>query len=85
MAGGLRERSLGRWELRVFIGKDPVAGKPIQITRSHLADRKEPGAGKRAAERTRLGQDRSERAPHCERVCPLPPDPESFLHGLAAC
>ena len=50
MAGSLRERSPGRRELRGFIGRDPVTGKPIQIIRSYLADRKEPGAGKGAAE-----------------------------------
>jgi len=51
MAGSLRERSPGRWELRVFIGQDPVTGNPLQITRTYSADRKEPGAGKRAAEK----------------------------------
>jgi len=51
MAGSLRERSPGRWELRVFTGRDPVTGKPVQITRTYSADRKEPGAGKRAAEK----------------------------------
>jgi hypothetical protein len=35
----------------VFIGKDPVTGNPLQITRTYSADRKEPGAGKRAAEK----------------------------------
>jgi integrase len=32
--GSLRERSAGRWELRAFIGPDPVSGKPRQATRS---------------------------------------------------
>ena len=51
MAGSLRERSPGRWEVRVFTGRDPVTGKPVQITRTYSADRKEPGAGRRAAEK----------------------------------
>jgi len=51
MAGSLRERSPGRRELRVFIGRDPVTGRPIQITRTYSADRKEPGAGRRAVEK----------------------------------
>ncbi|HEY4946282.1 MAG TPA: hypothetical protein VII19_00170 [Acidimicrobiales bacterium] len=46
MAGSLRERAPGRWELRAFIGKDPVTSKPVQITRTYSADRREPGAGK---------------------------------------
>ena len=35
----------------MFIGRDPVTGKPVQITRTYSADRKEPGAGRRAAEK----------------------------------
>ena len=51
MAGTIRERSPGHWQIRVFVGRDPVTGKPKQVSRSYVADRKEPGAGKRAAER----------------------------------
>ena len=32
--GSMRERSQGHWELRAFIGPDPVSGKPRQATRS---------------------------------------------------
>jgi integrase len=32
--GTMRERSPGHWELRAFIGPDPVSGKPRQATRS---------------------------------------------------
>ena len=35
----------------MFTGRDPVTGKPVQITRTYSADRKEPGAGRRAAEK----------------------------------
>ena len=35
----------------MFIGRDPVTGKPVQINRTYSADRKEPGAGRRAAEK----------------------------------
>jgi len=51
MAGTMRVRSPGHWQIRVFVGRDPVTGKPKQISRSYVANRKEPGAGKRAAER----------------------------------
>ena len=51
MAGSFRERSPGRWELRAFIGKDPVTGNPIQVTRTYTAERRERGAGKREAEK----------------------------------
>ena len=51
MAGTVRERSPGHWQLRVFVGRDPVTGKPKQLSRSYAADRREPGAGKRAAEK----------------------------------
>jgi hypothetical protein len=30
--GAMRERSPGHWELRAFIGRDPVSGKPRQAT-----------------------------------------------------
>lgn len=49
MAGTMRERSPGRWELRAFAGRDPVTGKPRQITRTWAAPRREPEAGKRQA------------------------------------
>ncbi|HET9733173.1 MAG TPA: site-specific integrase [Acidimicrobiales bacterium] len=51
MAGTMRERSPGRWELRAYAGRDPLTGKPRQVTRTYVADRREKGAGKRQAER----------------------------------
>jgi len=45
----MREKAPGRWELRVFVGKDAVTGKPKQISRVYIAPRREPGAGKREA------------------------------------
>ena len=45
----MREKALGRWELRVFLGKDPVTGKLKQISRVYTAPRREPGAGRREA------------------------------------
>jgi integrase len=32
--GTMRERSPGHWELRAFVGRDPVTGKPRQATRT---------------------------------------------------
>jgi hypothetical protein len=43
--------SPGRWQLRVFLGRDPVTGKPKQISQTYSADRREPGAGRRSAEK----------------------------------
>ena len=45
----MREKAPGRWELRAFVGKDAVTGKPKQISRVYIAPRREPGAGKREA------------------------------------
>ena len=33
MQGSMRERSPGRWELRVFLGNDPVTGKKQYVSR----------------------------------------------------
>jgi hypothetical protein len=49
VAGTMREKAPGRWDLRVFVGKDTVTGKPKQISRVYIAPRREPGAGKREA------------------------------------
>ena len=32
--GTMRERSPGHWQLRVYVGRDPVTGKPRQVTRT---------------------------------------------------
>ena len=32
--GTMRERSPGRWQLRAYVGRDPVTGKPRQATRT---------------------------------------------------
>jgi integrase len=45
----MRERSPGRWELRSYVGRDPLTGKPRQVTRTYAAARREPGVGKREA------------------------------------
>ncbi len=45
----MREKAPGRWELRAFVGRDSVTGKPKQISRVYTAPRREPGAGKREA------------------------------------
>jgi integrase len=45
----MREKAPGRWELRVYVGRDPVTGRPKQISRVYTAPRREPGAGKREA------------------------------------
>ena len=45
----MREKAPGRWELRVFLGKDPITGKPKQVSRVYTAPRREPGAGRREA------------------------------------
>ena len=42
--GTMRERSPGHWELRAFIGRDPVTGKVRQTTRTFHGTEK--GAGK---------------------------------------
>ena len=34
MRGTKRERSPGRWELRVYVGRHPISGNPRQISRS---------------------------------------------------
>ena len=30
----MRERSPGHWQVRVYVGRDPVTGKPRQVTRT---------------------------------------------------
>jgi integrase len=45
----MRERSPGRWQLRVYLGDDPLTGKPRQVSRTYTAPRREAGAGKREA------------------------------------
>jgi len=35
MAGTLRERSKGVWEVRTFVGRDPVTGKRRQVSRTY--------------------------------------------------
>ena len=45
----MREKAPGRWELRVFLGKDPITGRPKQVSRVYTAPRREPGAGRREA------------------------------------
>jgi len=45
----MRERSPGSWQLRAYIGDDPITGKPRQVSRTYTAPRREPGAGKREA------------------------------------
>jgi len=45
----MREKAPGRWELRVFIGRDAVTGRPKQLSRVYTAPRRAPGAGKREA------------------------------------
>ena len=45
----MREKAPGRWELRVYVGRDAVTGRPKQISRVYTAPRREPGAGKREA------------------------------------
>jgi integrase len=42
-AGTLRERAPGHWELRAFLGRDPISGKPRQATRTFV------GSGRAAA------------------------------------
>ena len=32
--GTMRERSPGHWQLRAYVGRDPVSGKPRQVTRT---------------------------------------------------
>ncbi len=32
--GTMRERSPGHWQLRAYVGRDPVTGKPRQVTRT---------------------------------------------------
>jgi integrase len=49
VAGTMREKAPGRWELRVFLGRDPTTGKPKQVSRVYTAPRREPGAGRREA------------------------------------
>lgn len=34
MAGSLRERSPGVWEMRAFIGRDPITNKPRQVSKT---------------------------------------------------
>ena len=41
--GTMRERSPGHWELRAFIGRDSVSGKPRQATRSFHGTEKAAG------------------------------------------
>ena len=35
-SGTMRERSPGRWQLRVFAGSDPLTGKPRQVARTFI-------------------------------------------------
>jgi len=47
----VRERRPGVWEIRAYAGTDPVTGKPRWRWATYYAERREPGAGKRGAER----------------------------------
>src|ERR1035437_4136498 len=47
--GTIRDRAPGSWQLRVYVGDDPLTGKPRQVSRTYTAPRQEPGAGKREA------------------------------------
>jgi hypothetical protein len=49
VAGTMRGKAPGRWEFRLFLGKDPITGKPKQVSRVYTAPRREPGAGRREA------------------------------------
>ena len=46
-----RPKGSGRWQLRAYVGDDPVTGKPRQVSRTYVAPRREAGAGKREAGR----------------------------------
>ncbi|MCL4414964.1 MAG: site-specific integrase [Actinobacteria bacterium] len=48
MAGTIREKSKGVWELRAFAGADPVSGRPHQVSRTYRGGRRD--AEKKLAE-----------------------------------
>ena len=35
-SGTMRQRAPGHWELRAFVGRDPISGKPRQATRTFV-------------------------------------------------
>jgi integrase len=39
----MRERSAGHWELRAFVGNDPVTGKPSRVTQTFVGTQKAAG------------------------------------------
>lgn len=41
MRGTMRERSKGKWELRVYTGRDPVSKAPRQMSRTFLGGKRE--------------------------------------------
>jgi integrase len=43
VAGTKRERSKGVWELRVYLGRDPLTGKPRQLSRTYRGGAREAG------------------------------------------
>lgn len=40
-SGSMRERSPGRWQLRVFTGRDPLSGKPQYATKTVVGGKRE--------------------------------------------
>ena len=41
MRGSMRERSSGRWEMRVYIGRHPISGNPRQVSRTFEGSRRQ--------------------------------------------
>ena len=41
MAGSIRQRGKESWELRVFVGRDPVTDKKQYVTKTFRGTRKE--------------------------------------------
>ena len=41
MRGSMRQRSEGSWELRVFVGRDPLSGRPQYVTRTFRGGRRD--------------------------------------------
>ncbi|HEX7355261.1 MAG TPA: tyrosine-type recombinase/integrase [Mycobacteriales bacterium] len=47
----VRERSPGHWEIRAYAGTDPATGRKRWRWATYTASRKEPGSGRRSAEK----------------------------------
>jgi hypothetical protein len=57
MAGSIRQRGKQSWEVRAFVGKDPVTGKKQYATKTIRGDKRDAEIARLEAEKKRLEQE----------------------------